>query len=117
MLWLHHPILPPAGFSLTALEQLLAENQQLAATAAAAQQQAQQQAPSGEAAQQLEAQLRQARLENEALRQQLRRSESLRRKGQRALYELHQVRWGAGRRGQHKAGMRECSRAVAWSEP
>lgn len=35
-------------------------------------------------------QLRQARLETEALRQQLRRSESLRRKGQRALFELHQ---------------------------
>lgn len=82
-----------AGFSLTALEQLLSENQQLATSQQSAS------AGAAEQASQLAAQLQQAQLENEALRQQLRRSESLRRKGQRALFELHQVhRWRWWRR-------------------
>ncbi|KAI7844952.1 hypothetical protein COHA_001599 [Chlorella ohadii] len=66
-------------FSLSALEQLLAENQRLAAVETQA---------AGQAA--FTAQLRDLQAENEALRQQLRKSESLRRKSHRALLELQQ---------------------------
>ncbi|KAL4452569.1 hypothetical protein ABPG75_008231 [Micractinium tetrahymenae] len=89
-----------SGFSLAALEELVAENQRLkeAAAQAARQQQEQQgqQRPAGGAAAaaaevaQLQAQLRQLQLDNGTLRQQLRLSESLRRKGWKALTELKQ---------------------------
>lgn len=67
-----------AGFSLTALEELVAENERLAAAC---------QQP-----QQLEARLAQLQLENDALRAQLQQSEGLRRKGVHALLGLQQVR-------------------------
>jgi DNA-binding transcriptional MerR regulator len=78
---------PPthAGFSLSALEELVAENERLAAACHARQQ------PATELLQ-LEARLRQLQLENDALRSQLQRSEGLRRKGVHALLGLQQVR-------------------------
>ena len=84
-------LLLAAGFSLSALEELLADNQRLAS---AEPQQPQQQvgepaAAAGSVPEQQ--QLRQLQVENEALRQQLKLSESLRRKGQKVLRELKQV--------------------------
>lgn len=104
-----------AGFSLAALEELVAENKKLKYVAAKAaqrqqdqqqqqleQQQLEQQPANASAAStvaQLEAELRQLQLENGTLRQQLRLSESLRRKGRKALTELKQARLTAAQAG------------------
>jgi hypothetical protein len=77
-----------AGFSLSALEELLADNQRLAS---AEPQQPQQQVGEPAAAAGSVPEQQQLQVENEALRQQLKLSESLRRKGQKVLRELKQV--------------------------
>ena len=84
----------PAGFSLTALEELLAENKRLAAAEKLQLEPPPQQLADLAAAQvqHLQGMLRGLQQENGALRQQLGQSESLRRKGQKALQELKQVR-------------------------
>lgn len=71
----------PAGFSLAALEELVADNHRLAAAG---------QERGGQ--QQAAAQVQALQLENDSLRAQLERSEALRRKGARSLQELVQVR-------------------------
>ncbi len=89
----------------------MAENRQLKETAAqAAQQQQEQQRKQqqgvGSAAEvaQLQAQLRQLQLESDTLRQQLRLSESLRRKGRKALTDLKQVGFKRGREAGRRTG-------------
>ena len=77
-----------AGFSLSALEELLTDNKRLAS---AEQQQQQQQVGEPAAAAAPAPEQQQLQVENEALRQQLKLSESLRRKGQKVLRELKQV--------------------------
>ena len=77
----------PTGFSLAALEQLVAENERLG-TAADLAQHVRVQPPKPLAE---EAALQQLQLANATLRQQLRHSEMLRCKGAQALQELQQV--------------------------
>ena len=84
---------PAAGFSLSAVEELLADNLRLAAAAEPPPPPPQQQQQVGEpSSAPSPQQLRKLQQENEALRQQLMLSESLRRKGQKVLRELKQVR-------------------------
>lgn len=77
----------------------MAENQELkevAAQAAQRQQDQREQQPvagSVDETAKLQARLQQLQLENDTLRQQLRLSESLRRKGRKALTDLKQVGW------------------------